>query len=103
MTTATNISTCSLKPTDITKLERIQQLKAELKELEKEMKPKLQAQPVGIFKVGARSIQITEIAKVTVSYKNMIVDNLGQSWIDEHAAPYSTESVSVQYKLLGRA
>lgn len=99
----TNTNTCTLKPADVTKLEKLAQLKAEVKALEKEMKPKLQAQPVGTFKVGARLIQLTEVAKTSIRYKPMIVDNLGADWIEQHKLGYCSESVNVQFTLLGRA
>lgn len=93
---------CTLTPRDISKLEELKKLEAQVKVMKAEIKAKLDVQPEGIYTIGARMIKLKRINKTTIEYKQMVVDALGEEFITEHAEEYGKPSSYVTATLLGR-
>lgn len=94
--------TLNIKPSFVTKLERIKQLETEIKALKDEVKPILDSLPVGVLTVGSRAVKITTITRSSTRWAALAANYLSDSQIAEAQPLFTSTSVYKKYSLLGK-
>ena len=92
---------------DVTKLERRDVLKEELKTLDKDLKPKIQATftayGAGNVTIGSRIVKLSSVDRNSVSWKGLAESCLPVNVIEEEKPRHTTQSTTFGAKITGRA
>ncbi len=96
-----------LNERDVTKLEKLEVLKEEIKALEEHLKPRIEATfkryGAGVRVIGAREVKLGKIDRNNTSWKGLAESNLPASVIEQEKPRHTTPSTSYNAKIVGRA
>lgn len=92
-----------LTPADLLRLERLAQLKAELKKLEEDLKPRIEAtvkaNGPGVVQIGSRQVKLAESVRQSYSWKSIAYAVAEEEAInavkDDFAVEYTSYSARV--------